>query len=388
MVKFSHLINKLRPLNGKEKVSLNTIEDHVKDPKRLKLIKNLLKNKHISIEFKKLELTIAEKISYPVIISKAGNVDVSAVNTDIRKAAEETIFKTFSRTAFEKIPKYIASNITGMEVAKKAITLQLFSNQPIHILLLGDPGTGKTDLLRSGSELSTISSFGLGSGTSGAGLIVTVKGSEIIKGIIPQADKGLCCIDELNLMKEDSRAGLYNAMEKGFVTYDKGGHHYRFDARVKVLATANPRGDRFKGATIDELKKELPFDSALLTRFHLIFFIRKPDFKRFREIADKIVSGNKLNINKADKEFIKDYVDYTNKIEKVDFPKEQQKEVVDFVAQIKKYEKDHLIEVSPRLVIGIMRLCKALAKMELRNIVEKRDITRVKEIVKKSLKIE
>lgn len=388
MVKFSHLLNRLRPLSGKEKVSLNTIEEYVKDPKRLKLIKNLLKNNHISIEFKKLELTIAEKINYPVIISKAGNVDVSAVNEDIRKSAEESIFKIFSRTAFEKIPKYIASNISGMEDAKKAIALQLFSNQPIHVLLLGDPGTGKTDLLRAASELSPVSSFGLGSGTSGAGLIVTVKGSEIIKGIIPEADKGLCCIDELNLMKEDSRAGLYNAMEKGFVTYDKGGHHYKFDARVKVLATANPRGDRFKGATIDELKKELPFDSALLTRFHLIFFIRKPDFKRFREIADKIVSGNKINTNQADKEFIKDYVDYTNKIEKVDFPKEQQKEVVDFVAQIKKYEKDHLIEVSPRLVIGIMRLCKALAKMELRNTVEKKDITRVKEIVKKSLKIE
>ena len=68
MVKFSHLINKLRPLNGKEKVSLNTIEEYILDPKRLKLIKNLLKNSNISIEFKKLELTIAEKINYPVII--------------------------------------------------------------------------------------------------------------------------------------------------------------------------------------------------------------------------------------------------------------------------------------------------------------------------------
>ena len=45
-------------------------------------------------------------------------------------------------------------------------------------------------------------------------------------------------------MKEENRAGLYNAMEKGFVTYDKGGNHYKFDAKVRILATANPKGDR------------------------------------------------------------------------------------------------------------------------------------------------
>jgi len=388
MPKFSHFINKLRPLNDKEKVSLNTIGEYVKDVKRVKLIKSLLKERKISIDYKKLELNIAEPVHYPEIRADAENIDVSAVNSDIRKGAEERLFKVFSSKAFEEIPKYIAPNIKGMEDARKAIALQLFSIQPIHVLLLGDPGTGKTDLLRAAAELSPIASFGLGSGTSGAGLVVTVRGNEVIKGILPKADKGLCCIDELNLMKEDSRAGLYNAMEKGFVTYDKGGHHYKFDARVKILATSNPRGDRFRGKTISELKKEMPFDSALLTRFHLIFFIRKPDFRRFREIADKIVSGEKKKVNKADKEFIKDYIEYTNRIEKVEFPKEQQKEIVDFVAQIKKYETKYLIEVSPRLVIGIMRLCKALAKMELREKVEKKDISRVKEIVKNSLKIE
>ncbi|MBW2978084.1 ATP-binding protein [Candidatus Woesearchaeota archaeon] len=388
MPKISHIINKLRRLNDKEKVSLNTIQEYIKDTERIKLIKSLLKERKISIEYKKLELNITDHIHYPEIKAETENIDVSDINSDIRKGAEKKLFKVFSHKAFEELPKYIATNIKGMEDARKAIALQLFSAQPIHILLLGDPGTGKTDLLRAASELSPIASFGLGSGTSGAGLVVTVRGNEIIKGILPKADKGLCCIDELNLMKEDSRAGLYNAMEKGFVTYDKGGHHYKFDARIKVLATANPRGDRFRGKTISELKKEMPFDPALLTRFHLIFLVRKPDFRRFREIADKIVSGEKKKVNEADKEFIKDYVEYTNKIEKVEFPKEMHKEIVDFVAQIKKYETKYLIEVSPRLVIGIMRLCKALAKMELREKVEKKDISRIKDIVKNSLKIE
>jgi replicative DNA helicase Mcm len=388
MPKISHLIKRLRPLNDKEKVSLSSVGEYITDKKRLNLIKRLLKEKKISINYKRLELTIVDPIHYPEIKAEAENIDPFDVNKDIIKKAQEALFKPFSYKAFEKIPKYIAVNITGMEDAKKAIALQLFSIQPIHALFLGDPGTGKTDLLRAASELSPISSFGLGSGTTGAGLIAAAKGNEVIKGIIPMADKGLACIDELNLMKEESRAGLYNAMEKGFVTYDKGGNHYKFDARVKILATSNPRGDKFRGSTISELKKEIPFDSALLTRFHLVFFTKKPDFKKFREIADKIVKEERKKITEADKEFIKNYIGYTCKIEKIEFDKEQQKEVVDFVAQIKKDENKYLIEVSPRFVIGIMRLCKALAKMELRDKVEKKDILRVKTIVNNSLKLE
>ena len=292
-------IKNLRPLNDQEGVRLNCIEGLVGN-KRLKLIKKLLRQKKISIDMVEVNNSFCEAVEFPQIKALAKNIDASDVNKDIKSEIEKKLFEDFSKKAFSVIPDYIAPNIQGMDYIKKATVLQLFSIQPIHILLLGDPSVGKTDILRAGFNLSPISSFGLGSGTSGAGLAVTIKGKEIRKGLLPLADKGVCAIDELNLMKDEDMASLYNAMEKGFISYDKGGNHYRFDARVKVLATANPKGDSFKANNIEKLKKQLPFDPALLTRFHLVYIIKKPGAKEFKKITEKIISDEKSELKQEE----------------------------------------------------------------------------------------
>ncbi|MDH3381817.1 MAG: hypothetical protein OEL54_03885, partial [Flavobacteriaceae bacterium] len=128
-----------------------------------------------------------------------------------------------------------------------------------------------------------------------------------------------------------------------------------------------------------------PFDPALLTRFHLIYIIKKPGKKEFKEITEKIVSEEKNELAQEDINFIKSYIEYTNKIDNVEFPKDMQKKAVDFIDDIKKKEKVYVMEVSPRIVIGFMRLCKALTKMELRKIVEEKDIDRIKDILLSSL---
>ncbi|MBR9692108.1 hypothetical protein GOV06_04975 [Candidatus Woesearchaeota archaeon] len=381
------IFSNLKPLKEEDKKALNSLENVI-SLKRIKLIKQLLKDKKISLEIESLETSMAGTVEFPQIKAKTDEIDAAEVNEDIRKEFEEKLFKRFSEDAFEKIASLIAPNITGMDLVKKAAAIQLFAVQPVHVLLLGDPGTGKTDILRSVFNLSPISSFGLGSGTSGAGLVVTVRGREVMKGLLPLADEGICCIDELNLMKEESRAGLYNAMEKGFVTYDKAGLHYRFDARVKIIATANPKGDKFTGKNMIELKRQLPFDSALLTRFHLVFLIKKPDLKKFQKITESIVLGDKKEIGKDDIKFVKDYIEYTRNIETIQFPRSIQSKVVNFIAELKKKESHYLVEISPRMTIGFMRLCKGLARMEMRDEVSEKDIERVKDIVKKSLKVE
>jgi replicative DNA helicase Mcm len=187
------------------------------------------------------------------------------------------VFHDFASQAEEKIFSLIAPNIIGLDEVKKAGLIQLFAKDKVHILLLGDPATGKTDILRSIADLAPISSYGLGSGASKAGLTVAVIGKDIAKGLLPMADNGIACIDELNLLKTADRAGLFNAMEKGFITYDKADSHLKIDARIKVFATANPEGERFVGRTIDVIKKQIPFDPALLSRFHLIFLIRNTE---------------------------------------------------------------------------------------------------------------
>ncbi len=273
-----------------------------------------------------------------------------------------------------------------MDEVKRAGLVQLFAKENVHILLLGDPATGKTDVLRSISELAPISSFGLGSGTSKAGLTVAVIGKEMVKGILPLADNGIACIDELNLMKTADRAGLLNAMEKGFITYDKGDSHLRLDARIKVFATANPEGDKFVGRTIDVLRKQVPFDSALLTRFHLVFLVRKPDVKEFMQITDKLIKGEKVNVGDNDKKFVKEYVRYALTKEVV-LDKTLGPLIQGFVEDVKKDEDNFLMEISPRTVIGIMNMAKAAARMKLKDKVEKEDIIKVLKIFNSSLYI-
>lgn len=377
-------IKTLRPLSDQESVRLNSVEGLINN-KRFKLVRKLLKQKKVSIDAVKLNNSFSKAVEFPQIKALVKYIDVLDVNRDIKNEIEKRLFDDFSRKAFSIIPNYIALNIHGLEHIKKAVVLQLFSVQPIHILLLGDPSVGKTDILRAAFNLSPISSFGLGSGTSSAGLAVTVKGKDIRKGLLPLADKGVCAIDELNLMKQEDLSALYNAMEKGFISYDKGGNHYRFDARVKVLATANPEGDSFKADNIEELKKQFPFEPALLTRFHLVYIVKKPGEKEFKKITEKIVSDEKNEIKQEDIDFIKSYIKYTNKIEHVEFPKDMQKKAVEFIDEIKKKEKDYVMEVSPRIVIGFMRLCKALTKMELRDRVEEKDIERAKDVLLNSL---
>ena len=381
------LLMRARPLVGKESKYVDEIEKLLphKDAKDVRKYKKQFK---IAFSEAKLGTTIAMNPAFAQIVAKDKALEpfVNETNAKIRDAVQQKVFQGFAKEAWQMLPSAIAPHIMGMEEIKQAAALQLFSTEPVHVLLLGDPGTGKTEILRSASQLAPISSFGLGSGTSGVGLVATVKGSEILKGILPQADGGLCAIDELNLMKDESRAGLYNAMEKGFVTYSKGGSHHRFDARVNVIATANPRGDKFIGDDLKGLKKQLPFDSALLTRFHLMFVVRKPDLKQFTEISRRIVRNEKKTVSEADADFVKAYVGTARKLN-VRLPKDLEDEIVAFAEKLKMNEKRYLTEISPRIVVGLMNLAKASARLELRDAVTKQDLDRVTHIVEKSLSL-
>ncbi len=387
-MKFVHFV---RPLSKKESGYISELGKYL-EPKDLKKIKNLLKNKKIGVSFS--NLGISEKIGDDALFPQLNlaiednelQLFADKTNKEIEEKAKRKAFRLFSEKARKTIKEFIAPNIFGLELAKEAAALQLFATEPVHILLLGDPGTGKTDILRSASNLHPITSFGLGSGASKAGLSAAVIGNEVIKGLLPMANNGICCIDELNLMKKTDYAALYSAMEKGFITYDKANKHFQLDAKIRIIATSNPKGDRFVGNIISILKQQIPFDSALLTRFHLVFLIRRPGLERFTQITEKIVQDDKVKVSIKDMEFIKGYVEFAEQVN-VEFPKELENQVVNFSTELKKDEKKYLIEVSPRIVIGLMRLAKAAARMELRKTVTKEDIDKAEEIIKFGLQI-
>jgi replicative DNA helicase Mcm len=391
MADFIDVIRRMRKLSPEEEDSLGLLDWYI-GAKQKRVLKGLLKERKVKVEQESFSMGgLIDNMTLPrlVVLKKEDDVGefVDAVNKAVDAKTRDLLFKEFSKTIHDKCSQIIAPNIVGFETVKKATALQLFSPEHVHILLLGDPGTGKTQVLSAATELAPISSMGLGSGTSGVGLAVTVKGKEVIKGLLPLADNGLCAIDELNLMKEESRASLYNAMEKGFVSYDKGGHSYKFDARISVLATANPKGDKFTGTTVEQLKKQLPFDPALLSRFHLTFLVRKHGTEEFKKITKALIRKDKTGLSKKELGFLKDYVGQAHSLGSIKLPKRFEQEIVDFIADIKENEKKYLVEISPRLVVGFTRLAKSSARMELRTEVCEKDVALVKQIVKESLKV-
>lgn len=362
------------------------IQDEISD------IRRLLKKRKVSISFKSIKTSraIGIELDYPQITDKTNDPQLQKlarrISLDVEDTAHLRAYKRFSKDAFEKIVVSIGANIFGYPEIKQAVALQLFAPEAFHILLLGDPGTGKTQILHSATELSPISSFGLGSGTTGAGLAVTKRGKKVEKGLLPQADQGLCAIDELNLMKQSDYGSMYNAMEKGFVTYDKGGDHLRFDARVKVLAAANPKGDRFVGNVIRVLKDQLPFESALLGRFHLVFLMRRPGVEDFKSISKKIARGQKKQTPKEDLAFIKGYVEFAERIEP-EFSKDFEEIVSDYSEELKRNEEKYLVDMSPRIIVGLIRLAKARARIKLKRLVERQDLELAMDLLRKSLEI-
>jgi len=377
-----------------KKIKLDESIEKALEKKEQKLIKKLLKKEIVSLIRVTYNTTIVDSFSVFQLRLKREEQTyqnkISEINSKLKEYVFNEKFKSFSESALSKITAAIAPQISGYDAIKKAVALQLVSKQPIHLLLIGDPGTGKTDIARSASELAPVSTYGLGSGTSSAGLVVTVKGNEVIPGLLPMANDGLCVIDELNLMRKEDYAGLYNAMEKGFVTYDKGGKHFKFDARVKILATANPTRDEFKGASIEAIKKQIPFEPALLSRFHFVFIIKKPSVKRFMEITKHVIDKKTKNITAADKFFIKEYVKWiqANMPREAHFTEANKRRIVDFVKHLKLNEKQFVTKITPRFVIGLVRLCSASALIENRKEVTKDDIERVKNLVNECLKIQ
>lgn len=313
--------------------------------------------------------------------------EVQELNELLKNARESRMMSEFSKNAWENLNKIFASHLIGYDDIKKGVLLQAFSKEPVHILLIGDTGTGKTDILRAVEEIAPISAFGLGSGTSSTGLTVTARGKEVKKGILSLADKGIALIDELNLMKPEDRAGLYNAMEKGFIAFDKGGYHYKFDARCSVLASANPKGGNFKGDTVAQTKALMPFEPALLSRFHLVYIIRKRTISQFMKVADSMLghSGSVAGLTKSDTEFMKKYIEEAKSLD-VKFTGAYDAEIKGFIKKAKESESSLAVEITPRFVAGLKRMIESSARIEMRKTVEKKDVEHAIDAVSYALK--
>ncbi|XP_015190524.1 PREDICTED: DNA helicase MCM9-like isoform X1 [Polistes dominula] len=143
-----------------------------------------------------------------------------------------------------------------------------------HLLMIGDPGTGKSQLLRIASKLSTISVHTTGIGTTAAGLtaaaVKDTDGWHLEGGALVLADGGVCCIDEFNTMSSHDRACVHEAMEQQTISIAKAGLVSTLNSRCTVIAAINPDGGTF----IDGEEWKTRLGNPLLSRFDLILLLK------------------------------------------------------------------------------------------------------------------
>eukprot|EP00804_Cyclotella_cryptica_P018142 CCRYP_005916-RA/>CCRYP_005916-RA protein AED:0.18 eAED:0.18 QI:173/1/1/1/0.4/0.33/6/4113/1032 len=158
-----------------------------------------------------------------------------------------------------------------------------------HILLIGDPGTGKSQFLRFAAALSPRSVLTTGTGSSTAGLTcaaVKDSGNEfsLEAGALALADRGVCCIDEFGCMSKEDRTSIHEAMEQQTISVAKAGIVCKLNARATVVAVMNPTGGIYDQSQSIESNSRL--GSALLSRFDLIFvMLDQADCNRDDKIA-------------------------------------------------------------------------------------------------------
>ena len=212
---------------------------------------------------------------------------------------------------YEKMRQSIAPTIYGLDVEKDALVLQLFggiakempdgtrTRGDIHALLVGDPGTAKSQMLSYMSKLAPRSVYASGKASSAAGLTAAAVRDEfgegqwtLEAGALVLADKGLACIDEIDKMEETDRSSLHQAMEQQEISVAKAGINATLKSRCAVLAAANPKLGRF-----DEfmpIHEQINMPPALLSRFDLIFSILdRPNRKTDTDLATHILQSHK-----------------------------------------------------------------------------------------------
>jgi replicative DNA helicase Mcm len=336
--------------------------------------------------------TGAESIHYDLLVEgnsiQLSDEDFSEIK--ISKEDEKEIKELAKdEKVLEKLIESTAPSIYGYNRIKEAILLQMFGGAggikgdgvktrgDIHILLIGDPGAAKSQMLKAATRIAPKSSFVSGKSATGAGLVASVVKDELTKGwaleagAMVLASGGVLCIDEMDKMTDEDTSAMHEALEQQTVSVAKANIRATLRCETTVLGAANPKLGRFD--PYGDIGKQINFPPALISRFDLIFILRdEPDKKRDDLIADHILQTHRdksKSIAKIDTQFMRKYIAYAKKIQPV-LTQEAIKKIKDFYVSIRNAAGDDengikSVPITARQLEAIVRLAEAYAKAKL-----------------------
>jgi len=305
---------------------------------------------------------------------------------------------------YQKLIASVVPSIYGHEKIKEAVLIQMaggvrkvredgsVTRGDIHILLIGDPGAGKSQVLKRIAKIAPKGRFVSGKGASGAGLTAAVVKDEFMSGwsleagALVLANRGLCCIDELDKMSDEDRDAMHEALEGQTVTISKANIQATLRAETTVLAAANPKFGRFDPYEIIPKQIELP--STLINRFDLIFPVKDlPSEEKDEKIAEFMLNlhqSPEMVRSEIDSKMLRKYFAYAR--QRV-FPK-----LTDgAIDEIKKYYlkmrgsggegEIKAIPISARQLEALIRMSEASARLSLSDKVTRKDAKQAVELM-------
>jgi replicative DNA helicase Mcm len=320
---------------------------------------------------------------------------------------EEEKIRTLSKDPWvhRKIISSIAPSIFGYEHVKEAITYLLFGGVSkslpdvnirgeMNALLIGDPGTAKSQLLQYVARIAPRGLYTSGRGTTAAGLtaaVVREKGGSMTleAGALVLADKGIACIDEMDKMRPEDRVAIHEAMEQHTVSVAKGGIVATLNARTAILAAANPSLGRYEpNRTVAE---NISLPVTILSRFDLIFVLRDvPDKEADGKMSQHILEIHRRGASpveaQVDPELLRKYVSFARGIRPV-LGNEALKRLSSFYLAMRSASETEgsPVAITARQLESLVRISEARARVALRKEVTAEDAEAAITIMKRSL---
>lgn len=322
---------------------------------------------------------------------------------------------------YELLVDSIGPDIHGMETIKEALALQLFGGvraqrpdgdtdrgEP-HILLMGDPGTAKSSLLKDMERIAPRSTYASGKGATAAGMTAAAMPDDfgdgemtLEAGALVNADKGLACVDEIDKVSEEAVESMHEALSYQTVHVNKAGFDTHLPTRTALLAAGNPEYGRFRPDR--PVAEQIDLGPTLLSRFDLLYMIDdQPDPERDAEITAEMIESRRAAVHYTDdnsqaaadtisravetdvlRAWVAHAKQHCNPTIEDDSVATDLRESFFELRQVN--GDDGPVPVTFRKLEGLMRLAEASARVRLSETIDQQDVDRARELVGRSMR--